>query len=148
MDKVCGGEVLRIVVRSDNIAITSGRLRGTLYGDYTFLEGVVGIRCLTTNHTCYPPYFKDEKSNSSTDRGDVDYTYCPRFSYRLLYYPEGLYPVPFSRRIRSNATIQPNVLNDRETSATIGGWAPSTRTYTTSTGGLMVCTRSTMNIVP
>ncbi len=117
-------EELCIVVRPDHIAVTGGRPRGTLLGVYEFLEGVLGIRFLTNNHTYYPPHLKDGSSDISAERADVDYIFNPRFSYRLLYYPEVLYQVPFSRRIRCTATSQPDALNDEETNDKIGGWAP------------------------
>ena len=49
-----GPDDLRIVVGKRAIAIAGGRPRGTLYGVYTFLEDVLGVRFLTPDHTYVP----------------------------------------------------------------------------------------------
>ena len=54
-----GPEDLRIVVGKRAIAIAGGRPRGTLYGVYTFLEDVLGVRFLTAEHTHVPRLPRD-----------------------------------------------------------------------------------------
>ena len=104
MDKEYQPEELRIVVRTDNIAITGGRPRGVLYGVYDFLEGILGIRFLTADHTYTPEQLMNDSSSMLTELKSRDYSFDPRFSYRMLYYPETLHQIHFGRQVRLNAT--------------------------------------------
>ena len=50
-----GNEGLRLKLSSENIFITGGKPRGTLYGVYEFAEKYLGIRFLTFDDTYIPP---------------------------------------------------------------------------------------------
>ena len=96
-----GPDDLHIVVRDSNIAIAGGRLHGTLYGVYTFLEDYLGVRFLTHDHTHVPPVGEQRVI------GPVDRVYCPPFTdYRYNgYLAPHKYPV-FAVRNRYNSLGQ------------------------------------------
>ncbi len=94
-----GPEDLRVVVSRDGIAIAGGRPRGTLYGVYTFLEDVVGVRFLTPDHT-HVPCLGDEDCLPLMDK-----TYRPPFRFRWSYFGEIAEDHAFATRMRTN-TVQ------------------------------------------
>ncbi len=94
-----GPEDLRVIIREEGIAIAGGRPRGTLYGVYTFLEDVVGVRFLTPDHT-YVPKLVDRSCLPLMDK-----TYRPPFRFRWSYFGEIAEDHVFATRMRTN-TVQ------------------------------------------
>jgi hypothetical protein len=94
-----GPEDLRVVVRDDGIAIAGGRPRGTIYGVYTFLEDMLGVRFLTPDHT-HVSALEDE-----TELPQVDRTFSPPFSFRWSRFGEISEHHAFATRMRTN-TVQ------------------------------------------
>jgi hypothetical protein len=95
-----GEEALRIIVKTNNIAIAGGRPRGTLYGVYTFLEDYLGIRFLTPDHTHIPPLGKTRPLAS------VDRTYDPPIVFRWSYWYAVNQNPDFAAHIRCNAVAK------------------------------------------
>ena len=95
-----GDEDLRIIVRDGNIAIAGGRLRGTLYGVYTFLEDYLGVRFLTHDHTHVPPV-GDRRVVKPVDR-----SYHPPLKMRLPYAGEIQMNPVFAARLRCNTVTR------------------------------------------
>ncbi|MAE66982.1 MAG: hypothetical protein CMJ18_22205 [Phycisphaeraceae bacterium] len=93
-------EQLRVVVQKDNIAIVGGRPRGVLYGVYQFLEECLGVRFLTRDHVHVPRL----ESEDSGRLQEVDFTFTPPLTYRMLYYTEVMQDPKLSARLRMNAT--------------------------------------------
>jgi len=93
-----GEEGLRVVVRTDNIAITGGRPRGTLYGVYEFFERYFGVRFLTYDHA----YIPSNAGKISIPCGE--FPYQPPFSFRWPYYKENVDHPEFAARLRVNTT--------------------------------------------
>lgn len=71
-----GNEGVCIKTTDDDIVITGGAKRGTLYAAYTFLEEYFGYRQFTTELTVIP---EAEKLLVPTD---IDYFYVPPFMFR------------------------------------------------------------------
>lgn len=94
-----GPEDLRVSVREDGVVIAGGRPRGTLYGVYTFLEDVVGVRFLAPDQTYVP----------SPDDGRglplIEKTYRPPFRFRWSRFGEISEDHVFATRMRTN-TVQ------------------------------------------
>lgn len=95
-----GEEELRIIVKTDRIAIAGGRPRGTLYGIYQFLEDSVGVRFLTYDHTYVP-------NTSALTIACTDFTYSPPFSFRWSYYRQNADHPELAARLRVN-TVTPD----------------------------------------
>lgn len=73
-------ESFRLVTRNGNLYIYGGKMRGTMYGVYKFLEDKLGVRWYTYNYTKVPKY-KQFVLQSIDERQN------PAFKYRcLLYY--------------------------------------------------------------
>ena len=102
-------EELRIVIRHGQLAIAGGGPRGTLYGVYTFLENILGVRFLTFDHTHVP------QVPGTTPLSDIDHRYRPVFSYRYPAYQSNSKHPEFASRLRCN-TVTP--------SARLGGNTP------------------------
>ena len=94
-----GPEDLRVVVQTNGIAIAGGPPRGTLYGVYSFLEDVLGVRFLTPDQT-YVPSLHDRTRLPLMDR-----TYRPPFRFRWSYFGEIAQDHLFATRMRTN-TVQ------------------------------------------
>lgn len=91
-----GEEDLRYVARGGDVAIVGGSPRGTLYGVYTFLEDVLGVRFLTPDHTHVP------KLDAASFAGPEERTFQPVFRYRGVYFHDTLADHAFSARLRNN----------------------------------------------
>lgn len=74
-------EELMVVVSKDNLNITGGKPRGTLYGVYQFFEDAFGVRFLTFDNT-YVPKSADVKIPVG------EFRYNPPFSFRWSFYTE------------------------------------------------------------
>lgn len=74
-------EEISIIVDKSCIQISGGLPRGILYAVYQFLEELIGIRYLTSDHTFIP-----DDSEIKIPCGT--YTYNPPFSFRWSYYRE------------------------------------------------------------
>ena len=90
-----GDEGLRIRVAADNLAITGGRPRGTLYGVYEFVEHYLGVRFLTHDHT-FVPARQDWRIPCETRQ------YIPPFTFRWSYYKENADHPELAARLRVN----------------------------------------------
>ena len=71
-----GAEGVCIKTSGDDIVITGGDKRGTLYSAYTFLEEYFGYRCFTTELTVIP------EAEKLLVPVNIDYTYVPPFMFR------------------------------------------------------------------
>ena len=71
-----GDEGVCIKTAGDDIAITGGEKRGTLYAAYTFLEEYFGYRRFTTDLTVIP------EAEKLLVPVAIDYTYVPPFMFR------------------------------------------------------------------
>ena len=71
-----GEEGVCIKTSGDDIVITGGNKRGTLYSAYTFLEEYFGYRCFTTELTVIP------EAEKLLVPVNIDYTYVPPFMFR------------------------------------------------------------------
>ena len=107
-------EDLFIDIQRNNIVITGGRPRGTLYGVYSFLERYMGVRFLTAKHTHVPQL--EERLVSVPE----NYTYRPPLQYRLSYYGETLQNPAFAVRLRNNKQINTKQLGDLELNTKLG----------------------------
>ena len=94
-DPDLGQEGFRIVVEPERVEIAGGRPRGALYGVYQFLEGFLGVRFLTCDHTHVP-----EEGAEPIPCGS--YAYVPPFSFRDSYYRENREHPEFAARLRVN----------------------------------------------
>ena len=92
-------EELRIKIERDNITISGGRPRGTLYGVYEFMERYLGIRFLTHDHTYIPEM-------ESVPIPIEEFQYKPPFSFRWSYYKANSDHPDFAARLRVNTTTQ------------------------------------------
>jgi hypothetical protein len=88
-----GEEGFAILVDVNNIYISGGRPRGTLYGVYTFLENYLGVRFLTADHTYVPKMIKHRQIESSYQ------TYIPPLLYRHVYSGELIMPQDYSTKL-------------------------------------------------
>jgi hypothetical protein len=88
-------EELMVVVSKDNLTITGGKPRGTLYGVYQFFEDAFGVRFLTFDNT-YIPKSADVKIPVG------EFRYNPPFSFRWSYYTENSKEPDFAARLRIN----------------------------------------------
>lgn len=95
-----GQEDLFIDIQQNNIVITGGQPRGTLYGVYSFLEKYLDIRFLTSEHTYIP------KLKNKLIKLPANYIYRPPLQFRLSYYGETLRNPEFAVRLRNNAQIR------------------------------------------
>ena len=88
------------IVKSDknNIIITGGHPRGTLYGVYHFLEDNLGVRWWT-------PQTESVPRNSSLTIERLDRSGKPRFAYRDIYLVGGQGAAEFSARSRLSQNI-------------------------------------------
>ena len=89
-------EELLIQIHRDNIVITGGRPRGTLYGVYEFFERYVGCEFLTYDQTWFP------KPTAFKPLPVEDYRYASPFSFRWSYYKENADHPEFAVRQRLN----------------------------------------------
>jgi hypothetical protein len=96
-----GEEGLRIRIGRNALVIAGGRPRGTLYGVYEFYERYLGVRFLTSDHTCIP------EGSAGILVPLVDYRYVPPFSFRWSYYGENRKDPAFAARLRNN-TVTPD----------------------------------------
>ena len=92
-----GEEGLYIRINEDQIFISGGRTRGTLYGVYEFAERYLGMRFLTYDHTYIP-----DKTRWIIPC--EEYRYVPCFSFRWSYYGENSEHPEFSSKLRVNTT--------------------------------------------
>ena len=77
-----GDEGVRIKTVGDDIVITGGEKRGTLYSAYTFLEEYFGYRRFTPDLTVIP------EAEKLLVPLEIDYTYVPPFMFRQTdWYP-------------------------------------------------------------
>ena len=69
------------MIRTDgpNLVIAGGKLRGTLYGVYSFLEDTAGCRW-------YTPAVSRIPSQQTLSIGDLDIAWKPHFEYRDIYF--------------------------------------------------------------
>ena len=74
-------EEISIIVDNSYIQISGGLPRGILYAAYQFLEELIGVRYLTSDHTFIP-----DDTEIKIPCGT--YTYKPPFSFRWSYYRE------------------------------------------------------------
>jgi len=91
-----GPEEARMVVRAGGIAIAGGEPRGTLYGVYGFLEDLLGVRFLTSDHTHVPALTAPHRV------GPLDRRYEPPLDLRWSYYLENARDPVFATRLRIN----------------------------------------------
>jgi len=91
-----GPEDLQIRVRGPEIALVGGGPRGTLYAVYAYLEDVLGIRFLTSNHTHVP------RTDVAKLPQQFDKNYRPPFGYRFVYYRQNMRDPEFGARLRNN----------------------------------------------
>lgn len=100
-----GDEGVCIKTAGDDIVITGGKKRGTLYSAYTFLEEYFGYRSFTPNLTVIP------EAEKLIVPLEIDYTYVPPFMFRQTDWYPG-----------SNKEYKvANRLNDGTMSETVGG---------------------------
>ncbi len=92
-----GEEGLCIQIKPENIIITGGRPRGTLYGVYEFMERYLSVRFLTKDHTHIPKH-------QSLQLPIESYTYVPTFEFRWSYYRENQESHELAARLRVNTT--------------------------------------------
>jgi hypothetical protein len=91
-----GPEDLRVVVDESGIVIAGGRPRGTLYGVYTFVEGSLGVRFLTPDHTHVP------KVAAGSVLESMDKFYHPPLRFRWSRFGEIGNDHAFAARMRTN----------------------------------------------
>ncbi len=91
-----GEEELLIQIQSDNITITGGRPRGTLYGVYEFFERYMDCEFLTFDHTWFP------EAAALKPLPVEDHRYKNPFSFRWSYYKENADHPEFATRQRIN----------------------------------------------
>ncbi len=91
-----GEEELLLQVRTDSIAITGGRPRGTLYGVYEFFERYMDCAFLTFDHTWFP------EAATLKPLPVEEYRYKNPFSFRWSYYKENSDHPEFATRQRIN----------------------------------------------
>ena len=77
--KSLGDEGFAIKTIGPNLVIAGGRLRGTMYGVYTFLEDVLGCRWYSSKVSYIP-------KNPTIGLGALDITRKPSFDYRDMWY--------------------------------------------------------------
>lgn len=91
-----GEEELLLQVHRDEVIITGGRPRGTLYGVYEFFERYLNCEFLTYDHTWFP------KAAALKPLPMEDYRYQNPFSFRWSYYKENADHPEFAARLRIN----------------------------------------------
>ncbi len=91
-----GEEELLLQIRSDNVTVTGGRPRGTLYGVYEFFERYMGCEFLTFDHTWFP------QTSELKPLPAEEYRYKNPFSFRWSYYKENSDHPEFATRLRIN----------------------------------------------
>jgi len=102
-----GEEDLRIAVARRNIAICGGSPRGTLYGVYTYLEDLLGVRFVAPGHVHVPKV----TGRSLVPRGTK--TFRPKLSYRCCYYGPNHHHHNSATRLRNNAFAKDERLGGR-----------------------------------
>ncbi|RKU31609.1 hypothetical protein C6497_01400 [Candidatus Poribacteria bacterium] len=88
-------EEISIIVDQSYIQISGGLPRGVLYAVYQFLEELIGIRFITSDHTFIP-----DDSEMQIPCGI--YTYNPPFSFRWSYYRENSNSPEFAAKRKVN----------------------------------------------
>ena len=101
-----GDEEIAISVEGEQIRMSGGRPRGTLYAVYQFLEELVGIRFLTAGHTHVP-------DASALEIPCGRYAYAPPFSFRWSYYRENSEVPAFAARKRVNTVTDAETLGGK-----------------------------------
>lgn len=101
-----GDEDIHITVEENHIHICGGIPRGVLYAAYQFLEELVGIRFLTSDHTHIP-----DSSDLVIPCGS--YTYSPPFSFRWSYYRENAAVPEFAAKRKVNTVTDVDILGGK-----------------------------------
>lgn len=99
-------EEIRITVEKEQIHLSGGAGRGVLYAVYQFLEELVGIRFLTTDHTYIP-----NASKLTIPCGS--YSYKPPFSFRWSYYRENSSEPEFAAKRKVNTVTDAEKLGGK-----------------------------------
>ena len=99
-------EEIRITVEKERIHISGGATRGVLYAVYQFLEELVGIRFLTTDHT-YIPIVAELTIPCGS------YSYKPPFSFRWSYYRENSNDPEFAAKRKVNTVTDAEKLGGK-----------------------------------
>ncbi len=98
LDKL-GQDGILIKVAPDNIILSGGRPRGTLYAVFQFLEDAVGCRWWTPTENFVP-------NKKTLTVGTQDLRYVPKFSYREHFTNSVRYHPEFATILRENGNHQ------------------------------------------
>jgi hypothetical protein len=108
-----------IVVRTvgDDIILTGGRARGTMYAVQTFLEDVAGVRWWTSSEATIP------RRPTLTVEIPLDIRYVPKFRYREVFNADVMYKprAEFATRLRLNGQHQ-NISREMGGHYSLLGW--------------------------
>jgi hypothetical protein len=90
-----------IIIKSvgDDLVISGGRPRGTLYAVYTFLEDIVGCRWWTSTESFIP-------KKPTLEIGKQNIRYVPKLQYREAFYRETNSNPLFSLKLKLNGVNQ------------------------------------------
>ncbi len=109
-----GEEALMIRIAPEQIVITGGRPRGTLYGVYEFCEYYLGCEFLAFDDTYFPPVAEMKALPIE------EHSYTPPFSFRWSYYKANADHHEFATRNRINTVATEERLGGKTAQNLIG----------------------------